>query len=638
MQQHAPTQTPVSAVEDRPPAGRVNVGSAAFAVTAAVVVAASALWAYGAGWFGAPLGYDTPLYIWRAELVARSGLAGLVGWAPEYLNVHGDRTGLLVFMSWLMGATGWSGWQVMYVIPAIVCVSVGLAVGAFARAVLGEPWWAFGIYVVAAGASTNVARLVVGSHDNAFVMSMLVAAAVTALMAAAGCETRTASVALLVAAALSHWRFTALYLVLLLLLALVLLPHSWKRGPGVALLQTPSGRLATIIGWGALLAVAAMGMTPMSPLAALDAAPVPDDRLQRKVARRLPSLRLDVLGPLAIIGAAASWRPRSDLRRWGVIFLVMWSLTIVISAFVDGVFDMSIPLYRVAAFALCVPILATAAVVAALKVMAGWRPVVGPVIATLVVAIGLGLMTLAGRAVLRDQGILLTPDRVAAMADVSAYLDEAKVDGPIVIVSSIRSPAQSFRVVYAGVPPRLITQTQVHMGSYGNLVAGVPTVRPAYLAEPSAMTLDRATAALRDGAVVIYIAALNPADQPPRGSVWVADGVYVLHGPALRANGAATGSSWSSLVAGTAAGLGLVLVVGTGWTWSFVPAPWLVRLGLAPSIGAAMIASVGTATDRLGLTADGATLWMLVFALSSAGWIPAIAHSVRRRRANALSP
>jgi hypothetical protein len=604
-----------------------------------VVIGAFYLWRYGTHRDLTPIGYDTPQYIWRANLVHLGGLSALVGWAPEGLKVHGDRTGFLVFSALVRGSTGIGAYRLMFVFPAIAAVVTALAAGALAVSVLEERWWAFAVYGIVVGLSTNMVRIAVGSHDNSFSMGMLTAFAVTALLSTASRPARVASVVLLVGAAMSHWVFAALFVALFAVVLISLLPGSWRQWrAGAPVTATPSGRLATVLGASTLAGAAALALMPQAPSveAYLDPS-MREGRLETKSARRGRELRLAWFLPAAVVGVIAGWTSRSPLRRWGILTATVWALSIVPGFVAYAWLDLEVPVYRIAAFALGIPILVAAGGVG----LAMWGSrrfgLAGTVAGGVVVALLVSGVVLAGRAVWNDERPLMTEESVAAFSAVSAYLDRADIERPVVFLASERRLVPVLRQVYAGVPPRLITRTRVFVGALEDLVAGQATTRPAALAEASSLSLPGALEIADQDPLIVHVGEVNPVLPPPRAARSVSPGVSVVGGPPLVVEASVPRVGWGSLIAMTAAGLLLLILLGAGWSWSLVPADWLARLGLAPAMGAAVAVLVGTIADRAGVGFDGpAAVWMLVGTAVS-GWAPAVARAMGDRRQHAGS-
>lgn len=612
----------------------VAIGSAGL-VGAVVVVGAVYLWAYGTGKFHTPIGFDTPQVIWRANLVAESGLGSLTGWAPADLTVHGDRTGVLVFASLLDGLFGIEPYRLMFSLPAIASVLVALAAGAFAVSSLEEPPWSFAVYAVGVGASTHMARIAVGSHDNAFVMSMLVAFALMALLSAAGRPAIAGSIVLFAAAVLAHWRFAVLFIPVFVALSLVLLPGSlrrWKEGASFS--STPSARVGLAVAGGVAAGAASMLLAPESPLRGLDASIRIDARkLAAKSASRLTPLRLPVTVGAAVAGAVLAWWPRSSLRRWAVATMVLWAASVLAAAVAYHWLDQPVPVYRVAAYSLAIPMLAMAFVVSMVRRLRDRLGRVGAAIGAIAILGVMGWTTMTAETLWDEEVPLMSEARVLAMRNAAAYLDASGTGRPAIFLVSTPQLVPTLRQVYAGVPARLITNTRVFVGTLQDLMQGRPTTIAPALEGSSRSTLGGALEVADDDPVVMYLDVFNPRFDAPKGALEVASGVRVAPTRALASvpDAAFDGSAvpdvtpWS-LTWVAVAGVGLALVAGVGWSWALVPATWLARLGVAPAFGAAILALIGTMADRLGVGFSRTGSLVIVLVSTAGGWLLVLAR------------
>lgn len=615
------------------------------AMVAGVIVVVGVLYlsAYAPGEATTPIGFDTPQHIWRANLTQLEGLGALVGWAPEGLKVHGDRTGLLVFASVMDGSFGIDAYRLMFSLPALTAIMVGLAAGTFAVCILGEEWWAFGVYGIAVGVATAMARTTVGSHDNAFVMGMLMAIAVAALLTAASKPARAGALLLFAGAALSHWVFAGLFLLLLIAIAILLLPGSRRLwGSGVSAWATPSGRLTTLLGTAMVIGVATLSLTPEGPLFRTIALPeIREGKLAPKTSDRLRQMRLPLVIPAAVLGAVSSWWPRAALRRWGLLTMVLWAASILPAFVAYYWLGIDIPVYRLVAFALGFPVLAAVGLTWVARTASAHLGLTGGFAGGIAVITGLIVFAVAGRGVWQEERPLMTEETVVAMSALSDYVERAAIDRPLVFLSSEAHLVPILRQVYAGVPPSLITRTRVFVGEAGDLLEGRASQLPR-LAEASARTLPAAVRAVQDDALIVYIEGFNGSSPPPPGAAPISAGVWVLGGPFLVAEGTIPEVSWASLTGVTGAGLLLLFGAGAGWAWSLVPASWLARLGVAPALGAATLSVIGTIADRAGLYPRGSETLVVLITTALLGWLPllyrksivpmAYRHVVARRR------
>ena len=305
------------------------------------------------------MSYDTPYYVWRTRAVTADGIDVLTtiptGAVPE-------RPGVPVLGSLLGSVTGTDAMTFTVVLRAIAAVAIGLASGAMAVGALREPRWAFAAFVVGLGASAAVVGTAVGSLDQLLADVPLVAAAAAAPLVAIGRRGTLAVGVLFAAAAATHWVFAGLFLLLLAGVALALLPGSLSsRRAGAAWTGTPSGRLLRVV----LVAAAAAAVT----LLILPALPhrLPPAIGDRGNLLRLGAYELWLVLPLAALGFALTFRRSDGSRRTALTLLGLWAATVPVAMVVSAVLPTPIKLFRVAPFALGIPVLATLCLVTIAK-------------------------------------------------------------------------------------------------------------------------------------------------------------------------------------------------------------------------------------------------------------------------------
>ena len=277
-----------------------------------------------------PFGFDTPHYLWRANLVHAQGLNALSSIPVPFLNPNPDRPGFPVLASLIQTAKGPAPRMLLFVLPALAAIAIGGAAGAFAVEVLDEPRWSFPLYAILVGGSLAVVQTASGSFDNLTADPVVLAAATVALIAASGRRGVIAGGVLTAAALLIHWIIAALLMMLLALLASFLLPVSIdRREAGARLRDTPSGRLVAVLGSGSVIAALGLRISWTE----LHSPQIRQSKITSKVAARIPSLRLWFTIPLATAGAVCLWwLRRSTLRRWGCLFLGCWVAVLGVSA------------------------------------------------------------------------------------------------------------------------------------------------------------------------------------------------------------------------------------------------------------------------------------------------------------------
>ena len=381
-----------------------------------------------------PLGFDTPHYLWRANLVHASGLDALSSIPVPFLNPNAERPGFPVLASLIQTASGPSPRMLLFVLPAIAAIAIGGAAGAFAVEVLDEPPWSFPLYAILVGGSLAVVQTASGGLDNLTADSVALAAAAVALIAASGRRGLIAGGILVSAALLIHWIIAALMMMLLALLASFLVPASIdRREAGAPLRDTPSARLVAVLGSGSVIAL--LGLS--TNWTELHRPQIGRSRIADKVAARIPSLHLWLTIPLAAAGAACLWwLRRSTLRRWGCLFLGCWMAVLAVGASAFWILDgRRVPLYRVAEFVLAVPILCAAAVVAAPR-LAGDRRWLGVAIGVVLAVTSVTVSLRLADAAWRDESSIMDPVTSAEVDAAVTYVHTVPVDRPIIFVVS----------------------------------------------------------------------------------------------------------------------------------------------------------------------------------------------------------
>lgn len=610
-----------SGADGRRRAGRVAVAALALLIPV-VVIGAVFIMPYVRGDTDVPFGFDTPHYQWRANEVIADGPRALETFPVPSLNPAADRPSFPVVASIVRAAGGPAPDLFVFVVPAVFAIAIGLAAGAFAREVLEEPSWAFGVYALATGASFAVVRTAVGSIDNLLVDSVVIAAMTTSIVAAAGRRGAVGAVALLGAAALIHWIFAAVALVLIGVLGLALIPESRRElADGMQLRRVPAGRIGVIVGAGLIAGLAGLGLTSSIDFTAPHVRP---SAVSRKTARRIPALWLPVGVPLAAAGGLALWWPRSQVRRWGCILLVAWAASLAVGGLVylaRG--SESIPLYRVAEFALAIPILGAAAIVAAAR-WACARGVPGTIAAVLLVAGVLAFGAWSAEGSWAGSHSLMTPQTVREVAAATAYLEALPRDRPIVFVANDDRFIATDRSIRAALPGDLVRRTRTFIGDASDLLHGRPSSTDPTSA--SALSWPGIEPILGERYVAVWLASTNLGYEAPPGSRAIAPGVRVVRGPAPSPSfvlPALVRPSAGDLVSGTAASLAVLLVAGLGWAACLADVSWLSRVGMAPAFGAAFLTLAGVAAGRVGWASSGGRGIVLLVAVGVGGWASA---------------
>jgi hypothetical protein len=628
--------------------GSRAAGTALLLAAPAVVIALVYLLPYLTGRFAYPIGADTPKYLWRTTLAEAHGLHA-IGSFPFAFDPNADRPGFPALLSVLHAATGSSPFRILYVLPTVISIGIGLGAGAFAVRALREPRWAFPIYAVAVGTSVAVAQTARGRQDNLMTDLLVMGVAALLVSVATGAGGTAACVLLLGASTVFHWSLTALFGALVVVFGLALLPGSIRsaRDEGVPLLRTPSGRLGLMLGGGALLGGVGLVMGPSLPYR------VPENS-EPSLVQRIFTLLVPVHIPTIVVASASAiWAvlsPSSDRRRrWGLLFAGIWGAMGLVAIGIDQLVRLSQPSYRFLGFALGIPILVGTAFSGITRAtledlnLRGRRVGLALVFGGLFVFVGISFAWWTSNVP------KIHSRELHQMALASAYVHTLPKGTPVVYRYSLRRGPGVDSVVRALLPVGQIARTALYEGHADDLLSGRPTRFPSgsVAQDDSKVTWPIVQPMLAHNPAILELSSINVTMSPlPPGGTALSKGVHVLRGPKP------TGrldvapipdppSPWA-LVEATVALLLLLGAVGLGWSCSLVSGSMLVRLSLAVALGVGMLAIAAVFADRFGFRVAGHQGGVLLLGVAAAGWAPALVRVTRRafeaRSSRALRP
>ncbi|MDP9342810.1 MAG: hypothetical protein M3Q23_12115 [Actinomycetota bacterium] len=627
----------------------VDLLVAAASLVAGGIVAGEFLSVYAAKGFASPVASDTLKYIWRSDLAGVLGL-GAIQRVPAGTTVNADRPAFPVLASILHAASGTPALRLAFVVAPVAAVLIGLAAGALAVDGLGEPAWSRPVYGLAVGGSVNVALMSLGYLDNLLVAAVVLACGTCALASVDGRGGGVAASLLLGGAATIHWAFAAVFALVLLGLAVVLVPESLRaRRGGGGLLRSPSARLLGITAGGAAAGGALLLLAPSLPQRPLGGRNV----FLKKLRLDGPAYRFQAFGPAAGAGAVATAFPATPRRLRGLALLLVWALSAP-AAVVALHAGFGAPAHRLIAFALAIPVLVAGLVVAVARAAGHVRWVGRPLGAVVVLAALAGLALLA-HGVWFDRAHPVwdvyplrtypaTQEQATAQARTAgSYLRRYGSGRPVVFVvqpsptgNSLAVGVAAAGIIRDALPPQDILTTAFFLGRVEDLLAGRPTI------EPANRRFDRVALRFWAGVqevgphpIVIELAAFNPSPAAGRTAVpghAISPGVLVVEGPqpAAELPAAATPRRPSTfglavLVLGIVAGLA---GAGSGWAAALVPGGWLARASLSPALGLVVLSIAGLLADRAGLRLGGGGGVAVLAVSTAAGW----ALAVGRRR------
>lgn len=604
-----------------------------------VVIGAMYLWPFLTHHASLPFGYDTPKYVWRANLVADRGLHALLGAAPEGFGVNADRPGYPVIAALVRSVLGVDPLRLAFVLAAVVGISIGLAAGAFAVRGLAEPVWAFPIYAVAVGASVNVARTAVGYADNLLFDAVAVAVVLLVILVVQHEGGMAGGIVMLAGGTLIHWNFALLFAVMLGGFAVLLLPASFRdwRGGG-RLSVTPSVRLGMLVGGSALAGAGALFLGP-SPTYQVPVLPM--STIERKYETFIRPYRLPILGLAAAVGVPALWWPRSQARRRGLLLMVLWAGLGLAGIVALRVFHMPVPAYRFLGFALGIPILGAAAIAGVGRLVSSRvAPVpVAVAIAVVLSTAGVGFAASLAHREWSNHRPSMTPEELGEVTTAGRYMEAVGGTTPVVFVVSHAGVTLADHIIRAGLPGDQIPRALLYLGDTANLLAGRPTEHRDAGSKfnfSSRKTWPAVQAVLDQRPIILLLSTFNDLEGPTPQGWSVAPGVWVVRGPQppvpIAESSPVEAPSPPALVGSALAVLLFFVAVGLGWTASLVPTGWLERVAVAPAFGIAVLCLAGVAADRLGLGLLGPTGVAVSVLAGALGWAPlAVRRFVGRR-------
>ncbi|MEX0991222.1 MAG: hypothetical protein WD004_03005 [Actinomycetota bacterium] len=625
-----------------------NTFVVASVVLAMAGVAVLFLMPYLSGRVSFPVGTDTKKYIWRATLAADQGLGALPGSAPPEFEDNPDRPGYPAIAATVWGTMGIDPVRLAEILPAVMAIIIGLGAGVFAVRCLGHPRWVFAIFLLVVGASIQVARTAVGYADNLIVDAVLMAAAVAITVTPIGRRdppkhftrrSMAAAAFLLTGAAVIHWIFALVFLMLLGVVAVFRLPSSLRarRSYRIALPNTESGRLVGTIALTLVCGFIALLIGPALPSVLPSNDPA---RLTEKFQAFVPLFSLSVTVALAATGAVLVLLAATRARWRAVLLALAWAAVglVAVWAFDKGVHFAA---YRFLGFALGIPLLGAVAIVWPGRLGRRSGPI-GRVLGATLMVVAIGASVGAAQAGWNGDDPMWAEkepvaDKIAEVETVERYLMSVGWEGPIVFVDQQRT-ATALHLIRAVLPADLIPRTYAYLGDTETLLSGKPTIIAGEdeFNRKSLKTWPSVEAALAENAVVVDLSP-EPGDEAVVTEGFaLTDGITILRGPlpTERISQAkphlAPSSPWS-LVWRTTLLLMWLAVAGLGWSVSLIEAPWAYRLALAPAFGIATLALGGVVGSRFGASFSGTPIKVVTVVAALLGWVPLVVGGIRSR-------
>ena len=650
---------------------------------------------YRAGGVRSPAGYDTARYLDQTSMVAQSGLSGVARIAlPPPGPPHTSRVAFPVLDLSLSRLMGTSTFFFAALLPTAGIVAMALAAGAFVAYALRRGAWTFATVALVVGTSTCAARLFLPEtySDNIMSGALFVAALVPLLSYLRGGKGWLPAALLMAMVALTHTGFFAFDLGILGLMWLVLLPQSLRATrAGTRFVRTPAGRLVLVV-------LASIAIPAVVVIAFLHGkVDVPSETLQvlrEKLRADVLLYRWPIVVPIALVGVwgvladdrgrpaifprgdgpddrhavpergsvaggpdgSSAAGPAGSGARFLLLLSGAWLVATVVGALIFWA-GRAIPLHRLLAYFLPLPILAALGILAVAGLI---QTRVARAAGAGVVVIGLLCMGFIGyQSLYRDlaRGRGVAPMRIQEIQQAKTaerYLDAMGVarGAPIVFVTNDwgRNPSSSIQlegfVARTVIAPQRQPTLVFYVGDPQTLLAGNPTIEPDDTRGFNAVSRaywPSVARTLPAHPIEIMLSAFNRRSYPAFARAhadWVvAPGVLVLSGPRPPTPFAASapptiprGSAQLLIFgAGTLVILGLV---GLGWTLVLLPsdARPLEAMALSLGFGIGALIATGTILDVAGLRLGGTGGLVAIPLAAAAGWALAAGKLVRGRR------
>jgi hypothetical protein len=495
------------------------------------------------------------------------------------------------------------------------------------------------VVAIAVGTSVNLSLTSVGYVDNLVLGALVLGIAAVALARPDSPRSWAACGLLISAGVCIHWILTGTFLGILGLLALLLLPVSWKEARrGIRLHRTQSAQVGAIAVGGVFLGAAVFAlMLPAHPDRIL---PGNVGEFRRKLRKSLPFYHLPAQLPVAAVGAAGLVPDRAPAQRRALLFLVAWMAVVGLSV-VALRLEIHSAAHRILGSALALPILGAIGLVTITRLLGRFLGVAGSILGAGITVGGLVVGAAWGWAGWEHERTFTSRVALAQAETAGRYLEEVGNDRPVVFAADLPGPNPRLamrlidRNIRSGLPPSQIVLARMYLGNWQAALDGRITLRGVEPFDEVSRTLYRQVRpVLDDDPIVLVLHTYNLRGQSLPTPVGL--GVSLARGPEppsfVEPPPPSTPPSAGWLIVRIALVVGLLTVVGLGWSLALVPGGMVERAALAPTLGVAVIVVAGVAVDRLGPAVGGGTGPVLAAAAAAAGWGLAAAPWLARRR------
>jgi len=590
--------------------------------------------------FRYPLGWDSMLYVWRARAIPVDGIA----------RVGAVRAGFPLLTASLGPVTGQNAFTLVAILPPILAGVAGLAAAAMVRATFRvSAWWVPVIGVVTWTAfGTN--EIPLHHFDNLLNAAAVLAGFAAALAFTSRGQGLIAAAILFMAAGLAHWPF---FLVAMAIFVAGVAVAAWWEGGAIRLGALGHGEplrlLSTAAGSTAFVGITLLALPATGWLGARPGAL--SGLLKERIVARLDDPQRFLAVPLAVAGAYAVGRhPLPDThpgaRRLFLSLAGVWAATTLL-AVVAQILGAPTAGARVLSFFFPLTILA------GVLLWWVWEWAAGAAGMRVAAAALTGVVVVGSVSLFWSSWSTRHPwveaDAVQQAAAAGRYVATSAPGRDVVYLidtksrSDLTTIGRWWLVIKASLPPTQVARAHRYVGTPDDYLARVPSV-PLGEGLPPGET-DRPDPAVwggngRPDPVAIVLERYNApgfTSAAAAGGTVVAPGVLVLRGPAARATdpagpvpaGELGGRTllWSSLVVVAA-----LFLVGLGWAIGLLPGDPLIRLPLAPAMGAATASLVGLGWAAVGLSFAGWRAALPLAVAAVAGWGVAVWRAVDGRR------
>jgi hypothetical protein len=483
-----------------------------------------------------PVGFDPPWYIWRARFVASQGVG------PVQTSA---RPGHAILSAMLGPLTGLSQFELAVILSIVLVVTLALAIAALCRTGLGFDRGGWAVAIVIAGAVLGATRLLGENVANLLNTTFEVAAIVVMARVVSGeAGALWGAAALLVADGLTHWDFTALFgVVLVVAMALSLPATRRERALGTPLWRTEAGAIATAGGAAGATIALLIGPVLHAPLRTID--------IPQNAAQWLPKIKTDLARMWAPAAAAVAglFRLRrgeddaAPLRRGFVVRMLTAWTAVMAGGTVFGVITSKAPAHRFFDLLVAVPgVVAAAGAVCWITASVKRRAIVGKraLLPAVVVAAIAVLALPAGFRWYRYPG-LIQPALLQQAEAAGGYMERLPKGEPVIFLVDYSGGIGSYfavplkeRTIRMAVTPDRQPDVYVVPGNLADLLSGRRTPAPDAAADRATRqywTAVQPVLAMAPPIIALRAAGLAQFGDVLRMGAFAAPDVGVVRGP-----------------------------------------------------------------------------------------------------------